>query len=341
MLKENIASFFLSKINVDLFSRMVKGNPLLGLPYKYISQRIIDYNFPQHLFIEATSACNLSCDICVRNTNKQRIGFMEMTLFKRIIDEAIIFGRRSFCLHVFGEPLLSPNIILMLEYIKYRDPKNVILLTTNGVLLDEKAANGIIDAGVDRLVVSVLTADAKKYESITGVNNLKKVEDNILNSISLKKSKKKRLPNIYVRMIKNEITESTEELFRKKWAKLNVSVDVRPAHNYAGKIKNNSLKSTVNTRYPCYHLWFSPAVSFDGDVSICCCDWNRDAVLGNLNKESLADIWRGEKLKVLRLRHLRGEYQKIPLCHKCDVWNTYPDIFFKWQKAKKTERFIN
>jgi radical SAM protein with 4Fe4S-binding SPASM domain len=136
-------------------------------------------------------------------------------------------------------------------------------------------------------------------------------------------------------MLKNPKTAAEEKLFCKKWSQFNCIIDIRDAHNYSGKVAPNTLKKLPKVRYPCYHLWFSPAVNFDGEVSICCCDWAREAVIGNLREDSLAEIWQGNLLRQFRLYHLQAEYNEIPLCRNCDVWSTYPDIFFRWQKAKK------
>lgn len=335
MHKNKIVASFLSRINVNTFSRFVESVPLLRLPYKVISQRLIDPRFPQHIFLESTNACNLKCCVCPRTTSSRDIGCMDFFLFKKIVDEASVFGSRSFCLHIFGEPLLAPDLIKMIKYIKDKDGKNVILLTTNGVLLTQELSNKIIESGVDRLIVSVLAANDRTYKSLTQLDYLKKVEDNVENFLSLKRQKRKNKPIVYVRMLKNENTNDEVKLFITKWSARNVMIDIREAHNYAGKVATNTFKKKTTRRYPCYHLWFSPAVNFDGEVSICCCDWKREAVLGDVRKNTLSDIWQSGLIKKYRRFHLEGDYSKIPLCARCDVWATYPDIFFEFQKRKE------
>lgn len=334
MFRENIVSFFLGKINVDLFSDLVKANFLFQFPYKLFAQQLIDFNFPQHLFLEATNNCNLRCNMCSRNTKKQDLGFMDLNLFKKVVDESVTYGSKGFCLHIFGEPLLAPDAGRMLEYIKLKNPNNVIILTTNGILLDEKISHTILEMGVDRLVVSVIAARGETYKKVTQSDCLEKVETNVKSFLLLKKLKRKLKPQVFVRMLKNEDTFSEEELFINKWSKFSVSIHTREAHNYAGKIKNNIFRKAAK-RYPCYHLWFSPAINYQGDMSICCCDWAREATLGNVNKDSVSNIWRSEMLRSYRLYHLNGQYEKIPLCKDCDVWSTYPDIFFSWQKKPR------
>src|SRR5258708_3002683 len=97
--------------------------------YKTADQLYIDKNFPRHIFIETTAACNLSCDYCPREKRNDHIDFK---LFKTIVDECSQYGPRSFSLHLFGEPLLYPFILDAIQYIKIKNRRHTILLTTNG-----------------------------------------------------------------------------------------------------------------------------------------------------------------------------------------------------------------
>lgn len=331
-MKNKVVSFFLSKIYVDKFSDLIKKSAILSVPYKIIAQRMIDWKFPQHLFLETTNACNLKCKMCVRNMVPLKIGEMDFDLFKKILDESSNYGPRNFSLHLFGDPLLASNLVKIIKYIKFKNKKNTILLTTNGVLLTKDKAEEIIANNVDKVIISIHSADSDKYKDITGVDMLEKVEENIKNIVEIKKKHKKNTSQIYLRMVVLDKKSADVKFFREKWKTYPVIVDVRELHNYGGKINNKTAGSAPVKRYPCYHLWFSPGISWDGEVSICCDDLERQAVIGNIKKSTLAEIWQSDVLKKYREYHLRGEYHKIPVCKNCDVWKTYPDIFFKWQK---------
>ena len=98
--------------------------------YKLGAQTFMDKRWPRHLFIETTAACQFSCANCPRPGVSHHLPF---ELFKKIVDEASLFGRRSFSLHLFGEPLLYPRIIESIRYIQRK--RHVVILTTNGLLL--------------------------------------------------------------------------------------------------------------------------------------------------------------------------------------------------------------
>src|SRR3989344_8083748 len=117
-MREKITSLFLGKINVDLFSWLVKRFIFLQPFFKLSAQSLIDWQFPRHIFIETTSVCNLKCKMCPRNYTSMKLGTMDFDLFKKIIDEAKKYQARTFSLHLFGEPLCDSGLIEKIAYIK-------------------------------------------------------------------------------------------------------------------------------------------------------------------------------------------------------------------------------
>lgn len=264
--------------------------------YKIGAQAYYDKEYPRHLFIETTAKCNLSCAYCPRPDIDAH---MDFELFKKIIDEASLYGARSFSLHLFGEPLLWPQIIDGIRYIKSRNRKHVVLLTTNGVYL-ERHLDALIRYDVDEIIWS-WRKEAKFSE-----NTLRR----------LKGWKKFR-----VRLIK-EVTPKEEFERWSKWPK----VEIRDLHNYGG----TGLKTTKpEKRHPCYHLWYAPAVAWNGNILICCSDPHHREIIGNVKKQSVASAWKS--MEKIRLSHMKGEFSGI--CANCDVYKSYPDIFFNWQKG--------
>lgn len=331
-LKANLSNLILSKVNVDKVKLIFGNTPILNIFYKFGSQSLIDYEFPTHIFIETTRACNLKCQSCPRDLGNGKIGNMKFELFRKIIDEATSFGPRNFCLHMFGEPLLHPQVIEMAKYIKTSNINHSILLTTNGYFLDAAKANDLIENEIDKIVVSFFSLKEERLGELTGNSDIKKVIDNIKRAIAFK-NKLQSKTKIFMRLLLYEENKDEERDFRALAKKLGALPEIRKTHNYSGVIENNyTSKSPIKNRYPCYHLWFSPAITWDGKVLLCCSDWNYFEVLGDVDKDSLVSIWQGDRLKELRQFHLKGHYNKIPLCEKCNVWTLYPDIFFKVQK---------
>ena len=230
---------------------------------------------------------------------------MDYELFKSIVDEASYYGPRSFSLHLFGEPLLYPRIIDSIKYIKQRNRRNTVLLTTNGVLLNRYVKD--LDAsGVDRIIWS--------YRK----NNFNAYSHSLLRRKGL------------IRLL---IEETPKEEFE-KWSRY-PRVEIKHLHNYGGNIdtaKWGLTQDRSTERYPCYHLWLAPAIRWNGEITRCCDDPHGRASVGTYGQLTLRDYWTSSRLRTLREEQLGGKYTGI--CANCNVWNTYRDMFFGVQKHK-------
>jgi len=311
--------------------------PPLSWFKKVFVQKMITMDYPQHIFLETTSACNLKCKMCPRTSGNTLIGHMDFELFKKAIDEARKYGPRTFCLHLFGEPLVAPRFIDEIFYIKKSNPKNSIVLTTNGTLLNEDKARAMIKAPVDKIAVSFTSANKQNYLANTGVDKLEVVEENVKRLVRLKKDMKAVKPKIIVRMILEDHNSHEADLFKNKWKNQGVIVEVRPIHNYGGNVdygQERDEKNDNKKRWPCYHFWLSPAVHWNGDFSICCNDYARKAVIGNIQDKTIHELWNAKPMLCFRENQLKGKFDIPTICKDCNVWTMYNDIFFGWQKNK-------
>lgn len=272
--------------------------------YKLGSQIYIDRMYPRHLFIETTAKCNLDCSYCPREKVDDH---MDFRLFQSIVDEASIYGSRSFSLHLFGEPMLYPNFLEACQYIRHKNKQHTILLTTNGTMLNSRV-DELIQANPNKAIWSWRPEVKFKEETLR---------------------KLKAWGKFTVRIIR-ELTPEEEVSKWKKWP----SVEYRNIHNYGGDIDAGLWRKTKPKevkRWPCYHLWMAPAVAWNGDILLCCVDPHRKEVLGNLKDTTVGQVWRGKSIESIRESHLKGEFKGI--CANCDSWKVYPDIFFEQQKG--------
>ncbi len=228
---------------------------------------------------------------------------MDFELFKQIIDECSQYGPRSFSLHLFGEPLLYPHILEAVRYIKTKNKRHTILLTTNGTVLN-KFAEELLVLGVDRIIWSWRR------------NNFSPKTIDVLKRIGM------------VRLL---IEETPKEEFE-KWSKF-PRVEIKHLHNYGGQIDTSKWNISDSTipRYPCYHLWLAPAIRWNGEITICCNDPHGVESSGIYGRDFLIrDYWNSSRLHGLRQSHLNNEIKG--LCIGCNSYKAYPDIFFGFQK---------
>jgi radical SAM protein with 4Fe4S-binding SPASM domain len=114
------------------------------------------------------------------------------------------------------------------------------------------------------------------------------------------------------------------KLFVKKWRGVADKVMMSYMHDWAGSADKQPFELHGNpSREPCRLLWSDMVVAWDGRVMLCCVDYEGEVTLGDLKNQNLKEIWKGEKLRKVRETHLKGEFQKTPLCDRCTYRTTW------------------
>ncbi|MDI6704256.1 MAG: radical SAM protein [bacterium] len=171
--------------------------------------------------LELTNDCNLGCLYCPRSKMTRQIGYMSLSLYKKIVSECSRLGF-SICLSGFGEPLLHPEFSKMIEYAKDRGLK--ICLYTNGVNLNGEKAKVVLGY-IDELFISLDAEGEEVYHKIKGSPDFTLVVSNIHKFLSLKKEKIGKAedftdwvkPVIILQLIKMKENEKEIDTFWKRW----------------------------------------------------------------------------------------------------------------------------
>jgi radical SAM protein with 4Fe4S-binding SPASM domain len=133
---------------------------------------------PRHLQLEVTSACNLSCAMCLvsyRPPVNRAEGAMPVERFRRLIDGAP--GLTRLTLQGLGEPLLQPHLAEMVEYATARGIE--VGFNSNAMLLTRDRAERLVALGLDWLHVSLDGATAGTYEGIRAGADFDRVARNL------------------------------------------------------------------------------------------------------------------------------------------------------------------
>ena len=154
---------------------------------KIVLQKQISFDFPMRLNIEPTNYCNLSCSMCPRELNRP-FGYMDINLFKKIIDESVLYGKRLIItINKDGEPLLHPELPQMIKYAKDKDAAHKINFYSNGILLSEAKSIELIKSGLDTIHISIDAFSNETYKKIKNIQKLEVVEENVKRLVELKK----------------------------------------------------------------------------------------------------------------------------------------------------------
>jgi MoaA/NifB/PqqE/SkfB family radical SAM enzyme len=117
------------------------------------------------VYIEPTNLCNLECVTCMRNVWDEAPGRMSEAVFQRILEGIRAFQPTpSVFFGGFGEPLTHPHICEMVE--QAHQTGAVVELITNGILLHEQTIRRLMQAGLDRVWVSLDGATPDSYADV-------------------------------------------------------------------------------------------------------------------------------------------------------------------------------
>ncbi|RMG75172.1 MAG: radical SAM protein [Nitrospirae bacterium] len=111
---------------------------------------------PKKLFVEVTTRCNLNCRMCVKQTSNGGIteGDMEEETFLRL--SPLFPHLQRVVLNGIGEPLLFGNLERFIRILRdTAKPDLSIGFQTNGMLLNKGRAVSLLDAGLNRICISL------------------------------------------------------------------------------------------------------------------------------------------------------------------------------------------
>ena len=132
------------------------------------------------VYVEPTNTCNLDCRTCVRHSWDEPEGFMEWATFEAVVDglaQATAGEQGTVAFMGLGEPLLHPRFLDMVRLAKQRGLRAEV--TTNALLLDDELAAGLLEAGLDQLVVSIDGASAEAFGRVRSGASLERVVENV------------------------------------------------------------------------------------------------------------------------------------------------------------------
>jgi radical SAM protein with 4Fe4S-binding SPASM domain len=278
--------------------------------------------WPVRLWVELTSLCNYRCIMCPnKDLDKTDKGYMDMDLYKKILDEASPFIFDINLAHR-GESLLHPHLI---EAIAYAKKKGLYTrLHTNGSLLSEELSRQIVQAGLDRLSFSFDGCEKKTYEKIRRGGDFDNTVANIVRFLEIKKEARSKKPATAIEVISFDDPDlqdspQAKESFKKRFENLPLdSFVLKELHNWAGQID----KGRRGKKYTiCPFPWNALIIYWDGSVLPCTQDFFGEFIVGNAKESSLEEVWNGESMRFIREKLASREIKEIKTCSNCDrVW---------------------
>lgn len=239
-----------------------------------------------HIEVETINRCNGNCSFCPVNKNDdpREKAVMTSELFEKIVNQlAEIDYRGRFTTFSNNEPLLDDRIIEFNQYARKKLPDARMHLFTNGTLLTVDKFVALADI-LDELIIDNYHQDLKL------IKPCREIEEYCRTHPELKKK-----VTIVLRKPREILTSR------------------------GGTAPNRKqVPDYGNDR--CVLPFKQMVVRPDGKVSLCCNDAVGKYTLGDLNKESLLDIWFGAKFQMVRKSLYEGR-KEWGGCRYCDTFS--------------------
>ncbi len=299
---------------------------------------------PFTVFVEPTNLCNFSCSFCPESFPdyvERSGGTHHLTLeaWEHIANEiSDLLGSsrlKTLNFYMMGEPLANPSTPDFIRSARERGLAEHLILTTNGSLLSGKRAERLLDAAPDFVRVSIYGADDEHHARITSSRvPLTTVRNNVRAFRDLRDRAPRRLPHLYVKMI--DQGPHANARFLEAFADCADEIEIEPVMNWndpdGASLSGLSQQDLLSTDYfkqkksVCPSPFYTLVIHSDLQVSVCCVDWAKQAVVGDLKGQSLREIWWGDSLHEFRLLHLERRRSEIPACANCTYLHTFPDV---------------
>lgn len=286
-----------------------------------------DYlDFPRVIHFETHSYCNAACVMCpyAEVSKIYDNGFMDDKLIDKIINECQAFGQNieyEFLPYLMNEPSLDKRLPDIIKKIKRNLPLSAVSIYTNGALCDARFWDSIVNAEPDSIVFSVNSLDEDEYKRITG---RLKLGDFLKNIMYVKEEIIKNGKNIEIIAHVLRMGKDIKELLQimQYWKERDIACRTAYVENRAGDIDIDSLTEDYNFLAPnkCWRVLTQIHILYDGRVVLCCGDWHRSVILGDIKKQSIHDIWNQKEYIAIRKAHRTVCYKNMPsLCLSCNM----------------------
>ena len=274
--------------------------------------------------IEPTNHCPYKCIMCPRGLGRMRrpVGFMKLETLRCLLDQ-FPKTQKLVRLHHFGEAVLHPEIDTMIRVVTERGLFSVLSL--NPATLTPTLNQKILASGISVVCFSL---DAFSDDGLLQIRGIKRpfkkcwymIEDFIEKSRNSGSSILK-----VIQMVRLELNEHDREEFwriKDKYPEPDVCLYLTENNGF-GDLDLVERTQPGGSRYvlpdaaPCGAPFSEISVLWNGDVVLCCYDYDGFNIIGNVRQKPLPEIWQDRKVKKIRDLFENRQTQSLPLCARC------------------------
>ncbi len=288
----------------------------------------------RELNIEFNSTCNLRCKFCSLDFDKPR-EYMPVELLEQILDQVVNDKRFSnvqqINLYNGGETLMHPKRLDMFTLIGEKKQEVLaagksfpkVLLLTNGMLLREKLAQEILSTNsLDVIQFSLDGGTPEKFEDLRVNAKWKPFYDNVKTLHRLKATLAPELQLKSITIVENDFPLNISWMHPefKEVIDLMDHFELRRLHDWGGEVELNGESNKTINKTGCMLLMHQMVLLPNGDVTVCCNDLNSKGVIGNLNGNSLFNVYNSSARREYLDKLNTGRKHELELCRNCESY---------------------
>jgi MoaA/NifB/PqqE/SkfB family radical SAM enzyme len=292
-----------------------------GLVRKQFPFLLPDASAPPALSVELTNYCNLACPYCSSPLKLRPQGMMDPVTFSNLLSQVKECRIPWIALVGNGEPTLHPKFATYVRQLA--SVTKFLSVTTNWHRINEEIASSVLQAPVNLINISVDGGNKDEYESQRIGGNFERLLQNLTLLNRLKKATRSSTL-INIRLMLRPPQREHEQKLLHFWRPYGDVVSKQYVLNFDTGPSGSYGYDTVhdNSRARCTLPFKILDVNWNGNVPLCTYSrrqtGNPDGLLiGNINKNSLLEIWNGQAIRQYRDGHRHRKEELIPICQGC------------------------
>lgn len=271
--------------------------------WHYFNEDTILSTNPLLLKVELSRHCTVNCRYCFA---LKEYRFYPFDKFKAIVSSLspYIFMTQ---LYEIGEPLHHPDILKCISY-THNLGIGTVISTSLSIDKPDSFWMGLVDSGLDRLIVAIDGITVPIYNNYRTNGNLSLVMSNLKKILKLRKNGRNKL-FVEWQMIDFTWNRCEHNLARKMAITLGCDCFriIPDTHEHRDVSKRRTKLRNKN----CIWSFILLLVNVKGDIISCFKPDYNPVVLGNLSMSRLVEIWNGNKIRQIRSK------KTITSCNCC------------------------
>lgn len=299
---------------------------------------VIPLDSPLSMYIEPTRTCNFKCFYCMHSTRGEkggildrtgfRLAHMDMELYEKLVREVTVFPTpvKRVCFSGLGDPLMNPKLPEMIQKLRQAGFAGRIDVISNGALLTHAFSDTLIQAGLNRLQISIQGLNQQQYLENCGAA----VDvDKLMEELEYFHRKARGTDTtLFVKIIDIMLKDETDkERFFQMFSGLCDTIFVehlvimeQQMGDHGGRADHtrNLNGEYVEKRVVCGVMFYFLQVNIDGETFPCSTPGLPNSFsMGCAKDHTLLEIWNGSRRHELMCQNLRNGYATIPACSEC------------------------